>query len=423
MISPFVFNFQNGSGVTFSNLFKTWPAECLANLHSSPQEPDHSICKNFYRFTNEDIHRPWPFRSSNGASSLGAGASESIGDLNWSFWRKYIVGNSGLPQKFEPSRDLLDWLDSFRPELIYTILGAIPHMEAIAFIQKRYGCKLVVHFMDDWYHQAYTTGIFRFQRRKMLRLFHQIIDQASAHLAIGDEMARVFSERYKKPMRAFQNAISVQNFRSEILAAQGDLNKSKHAQSLLYFGSVYDFAQVETLRLIATAVEKLKGKTVLSHKLRIVTSEECMNLCRSNFSEFSMVELGPILKDNGQFARELAQAAVLVLPANFNTYSEEFLRYSMPTKLPGYMASGVPIFVCAPKSIAQVKYAQANGWGYCVTVPQVEPISAAIQELLFNIPLRKELTEKALKIVEKNHEIEVVRSEFQGILTNVCVNR
>jgi glycosyltransferase involved in cell wall biosynthesis len=420
ILSPNTFTFQNGTGVTFSALFAQWPNARLANLHSSPQEPDLSVCQNFYRFSAEDIQRPWPFRKKAEASSLGSAPPNSGEGSLQAFWRTHIVGNSGLPQRFVPSAALDRWLEAFQPELIYTVLGPLPHLEACLYIKRKYKAKLAIHFMDDWYAQAYTTGIFRYQRRKMLRLFHTLVEEADLHLTIGDRMSKVLSARYGKKMAGFQNAINVEKFRGEIARFRGPPRPPAQSR-LLYFGSVLPFAQADTLALVANAVNRLnaQGRQL---RLRIVTGQDCIPDCQARLKDFPCVEILPIDGRQEQFTEELGAADTLLLPANFNSYSEEYLRYSMPTKLPGYMASGAPVLVCGPESIAQVLYAQERGWGLCVSTQDPEELLKAVQKITEDEALRASLLARAVETVQSQHNIEDVRARFQSRLMGLVPN-
>ena len=417
IISPHVFGFHDGTGVTFSNLFAGWPKNAIANLHSSSQEPDNSVCSNFYNMSHQEIRRLLPSKRSKGANAnQGFAASSNRSEAQ--FWQKHIVGNSGIPQKFIMTAELNAWLDTIQPEIIYTTLGPIPHMEACLEIAKKYSTPIVVHFMDDWYHQAYTTGIFRYQRKKMLRLFHSIVEKSAAHLTICDQMSDEFSRRYKIKPHAFQNTIDVKNFASSIKKYQQRLPQ-KTARRILYFGSVLPFAQLEAIISFARVLNKLNETSNTSHTLRVVTSKDCLNACGEALIKTPGVELIEIDGEKEQFAKELANAEILLLPANFSQSSEQMLRYSMPTKIPGYLASGVPVLVYAPASIAQTIYAQTSGWGLCVTGDERQ-CEAAIKELCENEELRSELIKKALIAVEKNHDTSVVRTNFQTLLQQVA---
>ena len=91
----------------------------------------------------------------------------------------------------------------------------------------------------------------------------------------------------------------------------------------------------------------------------------------------------------------------------------------MPTKVPGYLASGTPILVYGPKEVAQVQYAIDNKWARCVTTQSKNAIREALLQLQSNKTGNDELVQTALKIAEKNHDAINVRRAFQELLAKV----
>ena len=92
------------------------------------------------------------------------------------------------------------------------------------------------------------------------------------------------------------------------------------------------------------------------------------------------------------------------------------VRYSMPTKLPAYMASGTATLVYGPPGIAQVEYARQHGWGYVVDRQGVDGVTRALTELADDGALRAKLATRAKDLAIDRHDAATVRSAFQGRL-------
>jgi hypothetical protein len=107
---------------------------------------------------------------------------------------------------------------------------------------------------------------------------------------------------------------------------------------------------------------------------------------------------------------------VLVLPFNFEADSAEYMRLSMPTKAPAYMASGAPILVYGPSHIAPVRYAIREGWGHVVSTPGADAVAKAIADLADNQYLRESVAKRAQAIAALRHNAVRVRAEFQDLL-------
>ena len=134
VLSPNTFNYLSGTGVTFSHLFASWPKDRLANLHSNSEPQDTGVCNRFFRMGPQELHRfffaPQKQPESNAAGTPGAGPLS---------WKKKLAGNSGWPETFHLSDELAAWLSTVRPQIIYTVLGPIPIMEAALEIRERFG--------------------------------------------------------------------------------------------------------------------------------------------------------------------------------------------------------------------------------------------------------------------------------------------
>jgi len=112
----------------------------------------------------------------------------------------------------------------------------------------------------------------------------------------------------------------------------------------------------------------------------------------------------------------LASADVLLLPFNFDAASTAYMRLSMPTKVPAYLASGTPILVYGPPQVAAVAYASRQRWAEVVGERSVPALCAAIRRLLTDGPLRRMLAERALDVARVNHDAPRVRERFRAAL-------
>jgi hypothetical protein len=92
------------------------------------------------------------------------------------------------------------------------------------------------------------------------------------------------------------------------------------------------------------------------------------------------------------------------------------VRYSMPTKVPEYLVSGVPILLYAPAGIAQVDYAERAGWGLTVTEQAPAVLDAALKRIVTDLPLRRDLVRRARETAAVRHDAGKVREAFRAAL-------
>src|SRR5207253_6847317 len=119
------------------------------------------------------------------------------------------------------------------------------------------------------------------------------------------------------------------------------------------------------------------------------------------------------------FIQALQSAAALLLPVNFDDESVDFIRYSMPTKVPAYLASGTPIVVYGPPNVAQIEYASQEGWAHVVTEQDITALSAAMDRILHDDALRDRVSTRALDLARRNHALPVVREAFQNAIARL----
>ena len=146
-----------------------------------------------------------------------------------------------------------------------------------------------------------------------------------------------------------------------------------------------------------------------------------VNPYRKSIEMHPAIRICPPLEDDTVFFRTLAEADILLIPANFDADTVQFIRYSMPTRVPAYLATGRPILVYAPPQIAQTKYARECEWGLVVDEQGVANVKSGIVRLIEDRSLREKLTEAAGKVARENHDATRVRSGFQQALRDAAV--
>ena len=184
------FNRVTGGGITFSNLFAGWPKDAIATVHNDPVPVSTDVCDRFFRLTEREIHRwGWlrhvPLGKPPVSISAGAPRHQSS-SLSISLLKRvktWLFGDA-IPDVAFLTPELEEWVETFRPEVIYTILGSNAMMELAERLRARFRLPLVIHIMDDWVSVLYKGGLLSpFQRRKKERLMQHLVDVSAARLA------------------------------------------------------------------------------------------------------------------------------------------------------------------------------------------------------------------------------------------------
>jgi len=286
-------------------------------------------------------------------------------------------------------------------------------MEEALQIHLRFRSNLLVHHMDDWYKEAYTSGLFRYQRHHMLRLFHALVEKADRRLTIGEDMATEYAQRFANDFIPFQNTVHVQEFRRKVESFSGTARDRK---AILYFGSVLPFAQEQSVHDTVKTLESLwERNTIDAPLLRIVAPANHIVRIRAIFGDKKYLELVEMKNEPDQFEREIARSDALLLPANFGEAAIQYLRYSMPTKLPGYLASGRPVLAYSPDELAQSRYLRRNQVAEVVGLRSQNSLREGLSRVL-NPAVAEALSSRAYAVALKNHDASTVKNHFQHLL-------
>jgi hypothetical protein len=324
--------------------------------------------------------------------------------------REFALGDS-IPERTRLTTSLERWIADFQPEVLYTILGSNGMMSLVEKIRNRFALPVVIHIMDDWPNTAHRHGLFAAtERRRMQQWLDHFISIAKSCLGICPPMCEAYKRRYGRDFRPFQYALDLERWAT---VNKHNLESSRPPE-FLYVGSIFRNAQLESLIDCARAIGELNTEGFPA-KFRIVTSPDNCVRYRSMLAMHQNITMEVSDSDEDAFFRRLAAADALVLPVNFDGPSIEFIRYSMPTKVPAYLNSGSPILVYGPAETAQVRYAIEDRWGLVVQERSLAQLKSSLKQIILDSHVRETLSATA-RAAAANHDARVVRSAFQRIL-------
>lgn len=419
LVAPNVFHPHTGGGVTLTNLFWGWPSDRLAMIYSEPLEPDTRVCQRFYHVGPMEFRKPrllenmrslWQSDSSPEGTIPDTpdppAGTRGLGQRTKKWLYRSVVGD-GLPEEVSISPQLDTFISGFQPDLIYTFLGSIPFMRMVDAIMDRYRLPLAVHIMDDWPSTIYRRGLFGpWLRPQVDPLLRDLLKRAVLRMGICDSMCQAYQHRYGLPFVPFHNAVDMTCWRERRRTDYTAGNPFR----LVYAGSILPDAQLASLHDVAAAVASLHDAGIPA-ELEIHSPAYTRHY-QNYLEQLPAVRFAPPPEDD-TVAPLFTGADLLVLPVNFDQRSRRYIRYSMPTKVPAYLASGTPTLVYGPRGVAQVDYAQAGRWGYVVQERGVANIESAIRNLMTNETLRARLGSQGAMLAEQNHDLASVRPAFQ----------
>jgi glycosyltransferase involved in cell wall biosynthesis len=237
-----------------------------------------------------------------------------------------------------------------------------------------------------------------------------VVANAKVRLAICDAMAEAYQRRWRQPFYAVQNAVDL------TAVSPGNPQRDPALPMRLgYIGSIFSYAQSQSLADIAQSVARLaSGGRALT--LDIFSPLHLAEPFRGSLEIHPAIRLHDTIADDAAFFAKLSELSAMVLPVNFDPVSVAYIRYSMPTKVPAYLASGTPILAYGPPDTAQIAYAAREGWGLVVGHRDPRLLDEAIAALQDDNALRARLSDRAREIASR-HDVRHVRSLFQSLLS------
>jgi glycosyltransferase involved in cell wall biosynthesis len=422
------FNNNTGGGITLSNLFNGWEKEKVAVVcpaYLLLDNIDTEVCDTYYQLGIKEHKWRFPFnliqrKYNSGLIKFDNNRFQDL-TISKSRLRVKIIMNIFYPvleyfglfhylDKTILSKELCDWLDEFKPDVIYaqtaTRDGILFCLAVLSYLEK----PLVFHMMDDWPSTISDHGLFKkYWHRKIDREFRLLLAKADLLMSISEEMAAEYKTRYNRDFITFHNPIDIK-FWEKYQKTSYELSASP---TILYAGRI-GLGIESSLELVAKAVQKVNRELNVSVRFVLQTQEgpEWIN-------NYKNVEHSKFVSYN-DLPKVFSETDFLLLPYDFSEKSIRYIRLSMPTKAPEYMVSGSPIIIFAPEETTIVKYAEKYEWAKVIKEKSIEGIAAAIKQLIESKELRKHIATNAISIAEKNHNSVNVTDQFKKVICSLA---
>lgn len=421
------FNNDFGGGITQANLFGGWHKDKIAVVCTDHMfnNLNTEICDTYYLLGSEEYKWNFPFnllqrkvlsgsvkvKKSNdkpGPVSAKAKFRTKIIDKYFYPFLEYI-GLFHSISKITLSDKLCKWLDEYNPDVIYAQATSREGVLFCRLLQEYVKKPMIYHVMDDWPSTISQKGLLKnFWHKKIDRELRALMDKSTILLSISHDMAEEYKIRYGKSFITFHNPIEIDFWKSH----QRKNYQLGTTPSILYAGRIGPGIET-SLETIAKAIEQVNMQ--FSRTVKFILQTKDKPLWVDSYNCVTHKAMVPY----DELPRVFAEADFLYLPYDFSEESIRFIKYSMPTKAPEYMISGTPVIMFGPGDTALMKDGQRNNWAKVVTENNVEALAEAINTLITNDTLRKELAENAIRIAETNYNSVKIRNEFKEVISSL----
>jgi hypothetical protein len=327
VIADYPVGYTSGFGETLYNLFNGFPTEKLWSAHPAHVSPAPG------KRRAQSIELPSPARPS---------------------WLPNRISLAYYPllklQQFRAAREAVLLLadvvqrHSIRNLLVIPVSPWIMSA-ALALHKQCANLNLVLYVMDDWqgHHECHQLP-YTARRR---RLLSEIVQRANVRYAVSREMAAHYEESFGKSWTVVHNGV---RHDSHSNAASG----AAKPRQVLLAGDVNVF-RFDAVIAFAEAIERhnrRKGESIEFTKMGEVAEQH-----RASLSALQAVRMLS-RRSHAECLDAMKTADLLYLPLAFAKKSARISHYSLPTKLPEYLATGKSVFFHAPRESAVFRVAE-----------------------------------------------------------------
>ena len=327
VVADYPIGYASGFGETLYNLFGGFPSEKLWSAH-----PGHS----------------WPADEKRRAQSIKLPSPQRPN------WMPNSISLAYYPflkaQQFNAEKQSVRLLSEVIEKHSIKNILVIPVTPwilstALAVRMQHPNLNLVVYVMDDWqgHHECHQLPYTRWRQR----LLREAIDRANVRFAVSREMAAHYEATYGKRWLVAHNGIRKDALRTETS------NGIKPRQVFLA-GDVNVF-RFDAVLAFAEAIERHNQRS--GRSIEFTVMGEVAEQHRSSLSALGAVRLLS-RRSHAECLEAMKAADLLYLPLAFCERSSRISLYSLPTKLPEYLASGKSVFFHAPKDSAVFRVAE-----------------------------------------------------------------
>jgi hypothetical protein len=329
VLADFPVGYASGFGETLFNLFAGFPAEILWTAHPGHISP--AAGKN----RGQSINLPSPARP--------RWLSQQLSLAYYPFLKA---------QQFLASRQAVQLLAKVIEKNSIKNLLTVPVtpwiLSAALALHKQYPkLNLIVYVMDDWqgHHECHGLPFSHWRQR----LLSEVINRAGVRFAVSREMASHYEEIFGKSWQVAHNGV-----KQDLVAEQTKV--AVKPRRVLLAGDVNVF-RFDAVIAFAEAIERSNERH--GESIEFTVMGEVAEQHRSSLSVLRAVKL-LTRRSHSECLEAMKTADLLYLPLAFCKQSARISLYSLPTKLPEYLASGKSVFFHAPKESAVFRVAERH---------------------------------------------------------------
>ncbi len=380
IVADYPVGYASGFGETLYNLFSGFPDERLWSTH-----PGHIAAAEDKR-RGQSVLLPSPARP------------------------RWLNNAASYPllkaQQFRAARETVRLLGEVVEKNSIGNLLVVPVtpwiLSAALALHRRYPkLNLVFYVMDDWqgHHECHQLPYSRWRRR----LLREAIDRANTRFAVSREMAAHYEQSFGKNWSVVHNGVPKSALKIET-------NGHKRPRQVMLAGDVNVF-RFDAVIAFAEAIERYNQRRQQSIEFKVMGE-----VAEQHRAPLSALKTTKLLsrRSHSECLEAMKAADLLYLPLAFCKRSARISLYSLPTKLPEYLATGKSVFFHAPGDSAVFQVAERYDLTPRLATIEREALDAFVEEWAEGTQNGADSLARAKSALIQEFDIDTLAARFQA---------
>lgn len=380
IVADYPVGYASGFGETLYNLFSGFPDEKLWSAH-----PGH-VAAAVGKQRGQSVRLASPARPR---------------------WLNNLASYPLLKaQQFRAARDAVRLLGEVVEKSFIENLLVVPVspwiLSAALALHRRYPeLNLVFYVMDDWqgHHECHQLP---YSRRRQ-RLLSEAIERANTRFAVSREMAAHYEKTFGNTWSVVHNGVPKSSLATET-------NGHKKPRQVMLAGDVNVF-RFDAVIAFAEAIERYNQRWQPAIEFKVMG--EVAEQHREPLSALKTTQLLS-RRSHAECLEAMKAADLLYLPLAFCERSARISLYSLPTKLPEYLASGKNVFFHAPEDSAVFRVAERHNLTPRLASIDPKALDAFVEKWAEGNQYGSNSLARAKAALDEEFDIDALAARFQS---------
>lgn len=409
---------SDSNGRTLGNFISLWPKECVAQFCIHGTGRDLDVCSDYYVVSDMQALKSFAFGKKIDGRRTGDFAENTAGAVSIS--KKgvkrspatMLIRNAAWKSLRWQNGFFNEWVDSFNPEVVLLQAGDLPAFYDIAVkLAKQRRIPLVIYNSEEYYFKDYCyfgenahfKWLYPLFHSKLKKSVNSAMQYAVGSIYISDYLKKLYDDEFGS------RSVTIMTSATEIADKPVEKKLPEKSPYIIYAGNL-GVGRHKAIIEIGKALQKIDG----SFKIAVFgacdnpAAEKELNACKG-------------IKYNGtipynELQKEIKSADLLIHVESMRPYYIRDIKYGFSTKLADCLSSGIPLFVYASSELTGIRYLKENECA--VVADSTDRLLPMLKTALFDEKARENCVNNAIRIANKNHNIEENKKLFYSFVVN-----